>query len=89
MTGDDRQRESVRQIQLLEAMLVAATRAQEVIAITQEAPSSKVAIPQIMQAFSLNEEQSVAVLDSQFRVVTVQAREQIEEQIRVLKASLE
>jgi DNA gyrase/topoisomerase IV subunit A len=88
MTDDDLQSENVRQLQLLEAKLVAATRAHEVITIAQQATSSKAAVPQVMQAFSLSEDQAVAVLDSQFRVVTVQAREQIEKEIRALKASI-
>jgi DNA gyrase/topoisomerase IV subunit A len=85
MVEDDRQSENARQLQVLEAKLVAATRAHEVIAIAQQAPSSKLAVPQVMQAFSLNEEQAAAVLDSQFRGVTVAAREQIEAEIRTLK----
>jgi DNA gyrase/topoisomerase IV subunit A len=89
MTDDDRQNENARQLQLLEGKLVAATRAQEVIAIAQQAPSSKEAVLQIRQAFSLSEDQAVAILDSQFRVVTVTARERIEEEIRALKASTE
>jgi DNA gyrase/topoisomerase IV subunit A len=89
MTHDDLQSENIRRLQLLEAQLVAATRAQEVIAIAQQAPSSKVAVSQVMQVFSLSEDQAVVILDSQFRVVTMQAREQIEEEIRAVKASIE
>jgi DNA gyrase/topoisomerase IV subunit A len=85
MNEDDRQRENVRQVQLLEAKLVAATRAHEVVAIAQQALSSKLAVARVMQAFSLSEEQAAVVLDSQFRAVTVKAREQIEEEIRALK----
>jgi DNA gyrase/topoisomerase IV subunit A len=89
MTQADRQSENVRRLRLLEAELIAATRAHEVITIAQRAPSSKVAVAQVMDAFSLSEEQAVAILDSQFRVTTSAARERIEEEIRALRASVE
>jgi DNA gyrase/topoisomerase IV subunit A len=89
MTQDDRQREYARQLQPLEARLVAATRAPEVVAIAQRAASPKAAVPQIMQAFSLSEEQAVLVLDSQFSAATAAVREQIEDEVRALKASFE
>jgi DNA gyrase/topoisomerase IV subunit A len=75
------------ELQLLEAKLVAATQAPQIVATAQRAATSKAAVPLVMKAFALTEEQAVTVLDSQFRVVTAQAREQIEEQIRALKAA--
>ncbi|MEV6635010.1 hypothetical protein AB0M54_30105 [Actinoplanes sp. NPDC051470] len=89
MDQRDQQSDIVRQIQLLEAKLVAATRAHEVVTLAEQASTSKSAVPQVMETFSLTEEQAVVVLDSQFRAVTSTAREQIEEEIRTLKASVE
>ena len=88
MSQGDRQSEVAQRIQLLEAKLVAATRAHEVIALAEQASSSKSAVSEVMNAFSLTEAQAVVVLDSQFRTVTSTAREQIEEEIRNLKASI-
>jgi DNA gyrase/topoisomerase IV subunit A len=89
MNSEDAQNENVRRLRLLEAKLVAATRAHEVLTIAEQAPSSKAAVPQVMRAFALSEEQAVTVLDAQFRTVTRAAREQIEEDIRDLKAVVE
>ncbi|MFI6072433.1 hypothetical protein ACIA5C_12675 [Actinoplanes sp. NPDC051343] len=87
MTQADHQSENVRQLRLLEAKLIAATRALDVITIAQHASSSEVAVAQVVEAFSLSEEQAVVILDSQFRDTTLAAREQIEEKIRALKGS--
>jgi len=69
----------------LEAELLAATRVHEIIAIVEREQSSKVAIPQIMRAFSLSEEQAVIVLDTRFEAVTSAARRQIEQRIAALE----
>jgi DNA gyrase/topoisomerase IV subunit A len=75
--------DSIR-LKRLEAELLAATRAHEIIAIVEREQSSKAAIPQIMQAFSLSEEQAVIVLDTRFGVVTLAAQRQIEQRIAAL-----
>jgi DNA gyrase/topoisomerase IV subunit A len=85
MTEDQGQSDNARQLGLLEARLLAATRAAEVIAVAQQAATSKLAVPEVMRAFSLSEEQAVAVLDSPFAIVTVAARDKIEAEIRALK----
>lgn len=84
MSEDQEQSDATRHLQLLEAKLLASTRASEIIAIAQQAPTSKVAVTEVMQAFSLTLEQAVLVMDAQFRTVTVAAREQIEAEIRAL-----
>jgi DNA gyrase/topoisomerase IV subunit A len=89
MSQFDRQSDIVQQIRLLEAKLVAATRAHEVVALVEQTSSSKSALLQVMEAFALTEEQAAVVLDSQFRAVTSAAREQIEDEIRALKASVD
>jgi DNA gyrase/topoisomerase IV subunit A len=61
MSQGDRQSEVVQRIQLLEAKLVAATRAHEVIALAEQASSSKSAVSEVMNAFSLTETQAVVV----------------------------
>jgi DNA gyrase/topoisomerase IV subunit A len=75
-----------RRLPILEAKLIAATRGREVLAIAEQAPTSKAAIPQVMDAFSVTEEQAAAILDAQFRVATAQGRAQLEEDIRAAKA---
>jgi DNA gyrase/topoisomerase IV subunit A len=71
---------------VLEAKLMAATRGQEVVAIAQQAASARLAVPLIMAAFTVSEEQAAAILDSQFRIATTASREQIQEEIRTLRA---
>jgi DNA gyrase/topoisomerase IV subunit A len=88
MTQSDRQSDVVHRLQLLEAKLVAATRAHDVVALAEQASTSESAVVQVMEAFSLTEEQAVVALDAQFRTVTSTAREQIEDEIRTLKASV-
>lgn len=73
-------------LDLLEAQLLAATRAPEVAAVAQQAASPKAAVPLVMEAFAVTEEQAVTILDSPFSAVTASARAQIEEQIRTLRA---
>jgi len=55
---------------LLEARLIAVTRAREVVEVAQRADSPKAAVPLIMAAFGLTEVQAAAVLDTPFSAVT-------------------
>jgi DNA gyrase/topoisomerase IV subunit A len=76
-----------RRLRLLEAKLMVATRAAEIITITERAASPKDAVPLIMESFGVGVEQAVTILDSPFSAVTSSVRAAVEEEIRALKAA--
>jgi DNA gyrase/topoisomerase IV subunit A len=79
--------DELTRLQRLEAQLLAATRAQEIIDVASRAETSRAAVPEVMRALGITEEQAVLVLDTQFRVVTVASRRQLEQEIAGLRPS--